>query len=112
MKVLALFFGKLKDGSITTASSVIASSLLVSSLVISSFVVSSLASSVGGGWFVKGKTEEDVLDFFLDGYCDALKDALIREFSLLITAAVTFFFLWETPRVLLIDFIRDSGDDY
>ena len=69
MKVLALFFGKLKDGSITTASSVIASSLVVSSFVVSSLLVSSLlvSSLVGGGWFVNCRLVEDVLTFFLDG---------------------------------------------
>ena len=53
-----------------------------------------------GGGEAEGFNIGFVLVFFRD-----LDKFLIREFSSLMATAVTFVFLWESPRVLFMDFI-------
>lgn len=63
---------------------------------------------VGGDRFSEGKGGEDAEDFNVErifGLFSDLDAFFICAFSILMTVAVTFVFLWESHRVLFIDFI-------
>lgn len=52
-----------------------------------------------------GREAEGINGGLVLGFFRGLDKFLIREFSSLMATAVTFVFLWESPRVLFMDFI-------